>query len=274
MYESSPRRPVTQATLSTLKRDSDPPDGKTRTEEDSSPYANAPAGFATLWTATQFMTARYTLAIRTFAAMFAFGALIAAPVSAQTYRIETILGDFDPIEEVALADAWTDVPTAVATDALGNVYFADRETGRVRRVDASGRVSTVAGSGMAGYGGDGGTATQAALERAEALAIDGRGNIYIADTDNYRIRKVDSTGMIALSQEVASGDVAATAAWQATRRCLLYTVWQRTMTGMSTSPTRGMTRFARLMSKAGSRGLPAQGAKAPAGTAELLQRRA
>ena len=140
-------------------------------------------------------------AVRIFAMRLAASLAVVVSVanlaSAQTYRIETLLGDFDPLEEVPLADAWVRHPSAVAIDSEGSLYFVDRDTYRVRKVDPSGQVSTVAGSGLFGYSGDGGPATSARLgERVEGLAVDGEGNVYIADTENYRIRRVDSTGTI------------------------------------------------------------------------------
>lgn len=116
---------------------------------------------------------------------------------AQIYRIDTILGDYDPLAVVPLADAWVSNPSSLATDSRGNVYFVDRDTYRVRKVDQSGQVSTVAGSGLLGFSGDGGPATSAKLgERVEGLAVDEVGNVYIADTANYRIRRVDPSGTI------------------------------------------------------------------------------
>lgn len=117
--------------------------------------------------------------------------------SAQTYRIETLFGGFDPLEAVPLDEAWVLHPTALATDAEGSLYFVDRGAFRVRKVDRSGRVSTIAGSGLLGYSGDGGPAMSARLgNRVEGLAVDGEGNVYIADTENLRIRRVDASGTI------------------------------------------------------------------------------
>ena len=117
--------------------------------------------------------------------------------SAQVYRIETLFGDFDPLEAVPLDEAWVLHPTALATDSEGSLYFVDRDAFRVRKVDRSGRVSTIAGSGLLGYSGDGGPATSARLgDRVEGLAVDGEGNVYIADTENLRIRRVDASGTI------------------------------------------------------------------------------
>ncbi len=77
-------------------------------------------------------------------------------------------------------------PTYVATDGAGNVYISD--VGRVRRVDASGIITTVAGNGSGVYSGDGGLATAAGIETA-GIALDAKGNLYIADF--YRIRRVN-----------------------------------------------------------------------------------
>ncbi len=131
------------------------------------------------------------------AAVLALLVPLASLAWAQVYRIETLLGDFDPLEAVPLAEAWVRYPTAVAIDLEGSLYFVDRDSYRVRKVDSSGRVTTVAGSGLFGYSGDGGPATSARLgERVEGLAVDREGNVYIADTENYRIRRVDPTGTI------------------------------------------------------------------------------
>ncbi len=87
-------------------------------------------------------------------------------------------------------------PYSVAVDAAGNLYIADTYNYRVRMVSAGGIVTTVAGTGVYGYSADGGPATSARLSEPEGVAVDASGNLYIADTYNYRIRKVTPGGTI------------------------------------------------------------------------------
>ena len=85
-------------------------------------------------------------------------------------------------------------PWGIATDSTGNVYFSTGTA--VREINISGIISTVAGTGTAGYSGDGGAATLATLNGAAGIAIDGYGNIYIADGNNNCVRMVATTGVI------------------------------------------------------------------------------
>src|SRR5262249_42892359 len=87
---------------------------------------------------------------------------------------------------------------AVAVDGAGNLFIADTGNHSIREVDATtGDIVTVAGTGQAGYGGDGGPATLAGLNYPPGLAVSGSGDLYIADTVNNVIRKVDaSSGLI------------------------------------------------------------------------------
>ena len=89
-------------------------------------------------------------------------------------------------------------PTGVAVDGSGNLYIADSTNNRIRKVTAAtGIISTVAGNGTPGFSGDGGLATSAMLSNPEQAAMDGSGNIYIADNGNCRVRKVTAaTGII------------------------------------------------------------------------------
>ena len=81
-------------------------------------------------------------------------------------------------------------PSAVAYDASGNLYIADSNNNVVRMVSPSGTVTTVAGTGQQGFGGDGGLATSALLDTPTGIAVDAHGNLYIADSHNNRIREV------------------------------------------------------------------------------------
>jgi len=87
-------------------------------------------------------------------------------------------------------------PMGVAVDAVGNVYIADAGNSRVRRVNMMGIISTIAGTDSVGYNGDGIPATTARLTGPTNIAIDGTGDVYIADADNNRIRKVNTAGII------------------------------------------------------------------------------
>jgi sugar lactone lactonase YvrE len=88
------------------------------------------------------------------------------------------------------------VAVGLAYDAKGSLYFSDSANHRVRRVDASGVITTVAGNGAADFSGDGGPAREAGLNAPNGLAVDAAGNLYIADRDNHRIRRVDTRGTI------------------------------------------------------------------------------
>ncbi len=94
------------------------------------------------------------------------------------------------------ASAKLNHPTRIALDASGNLFIADSGNNRIRKVDATGNISTVAGDGVKGFLGDGGTAITAELNNPIDVAVDGSGNLFIADYGNNRIRKVDGGGTI------------------------------------------------------------------------------
>ncbi|MFE0062741.1 hypothetical protein [Streptomyces sp. NPDC059003] len=87
-------------------------------------------------------------------------------------------------------------PWGVAVDKAGNLYIGDRHNHRVRKVTPNGNITTVAGNGTAGYVSDGGPAIATRLHYPAGVAVDGEGNLYIADGHNQRIRKVTPNGLI------------------------------------------------------------------------------
>jgi sugar lactone lactonase YvrE len=102
-----------------------------------------------------------------------------------------INGDGAPAATATLAG-----PTGLAFGQDGSLYVAERDGERVRRIDPSGRITTVAGNGVIGFGGDGGSAVAAELDHPTAIALDGSGNLFIADSKNNRVRRVDRGGRI------------------------------------------------------------------------------
>ncbi len=93
-------------------------------------------------------------------------------------------------DNAAATAAIVAAPAAVAADAAGNLYIADTQNHAIRRVTPAGTITTVAGTGIAGFSGDGGAATSAQLDTPAGIAVDGNGTLYIADTHNQRVRRV------------------------------------------------------------------------------------
>jgi sugar lactone lactonase YvrE len=96
----------------------------------------------------------------------------------------------------AATSAELEEPYDVAFDQAGNFYIADYDNNRIRKVATNGIITTVAGNGTSGYSGDGLSATSAKLNYPTGVAVDSAGNLYIADSGNYRVRKVDIYGTI------------------------------------------------------------------------------
>lgn len=100
-------------------------------------------------------------------------------------------GDGGPATQARLNN-----PTGMAIDGIGNLYIADHDNNRIRRVGLDGTITTFAGNGAAGNTGDGGAAIAATLNGPTSVAFDANGNLYIADTGNARIRAVSKGGVI------------------------------------------------------------------------------
>lgn len=92
------------------------------------------------------------------------------------------------------AQLWS--PLGLAVDSAGNVFVADSANNRIRRIAANGIITTVAGTGVAGFSGDAGPAVSAQLSAAAGVALDANGNLFIADSGNNRVRKVTPAGVI------------------------------------------------------------------------------
>ncbi|MBI3684540.1 MAG: hypothetical protein HY235_29560 [Acidobacteria bacterium] len=129
--------------------------------------------------------------------LLSLGVLALAAQNAVYYTIDTIAGA-DPAIGAGLATTilLQDV-RGVASDLAGNVYFSDTPRNRVYRIGPFGSLTPIAGTGTAGFSGDGGLAEQAMLDQPYGVAVDNAGNVYIADLGNARVRRVTSDGRIA-----------------------------------------------------------------------------
>ncbi len=121
--------------------------------------------------------------------------------------ISTIAGNGTPQfagDNGAATSASLNTPYGLAVDSSGNVYIGDLLNYAVRKVTPSGTISTVAGTNVFGFSGDGGPGTSAQLNQPFGLALDAAGNLYIADSRNYCIRKLDASGNISTVAGVAT----------------------------------------------------------------------
>ncbi len=97
---------------------------------------------------------------------------------------------------VSATTASLSLPGGIAVDGSGNLFIAEPLLNVIRKVAITGIVTTVAGDGTPGFAGDGGTATNAQLNNPSGIAVDRSGNLFIADTSNFRVRKVSADGII------------------------------------------------------------------------------
>jgi sugar lactone lactonase YvrE len=101
-------------------------------------------------------------------------------------------GDGGPADKAVIVGA-----RAVCIDGKGNTYICEREGSSIRKVDAKGIITTISGDGSNGYGGDGGPAARATYKGPKGIRCDKAGNVYIVDTENHAIRKIDvASGMV------------------------------------------------------------------------------
>jgi hypothetical protein len=142
----------------------------------------------------------YKLLLTCVAFLFAF--------TGKAQRVTTIVGNgtagFSGDGGQATA-AEISLPGDMAFDAAGNLYIADAGNNRIRKVNTSGVISTIAGNGTAGYSGDGGQATAAELSGPQDAVLDASGNLYITDFANHRVRKVNTSGVISTIAGTGTG---------------------------------------------------------------------
>jgi trimeric autotransporter adhesin len=138
--------------------------------------------------------------------------LAAGSTAPSAYTIQTVAGSDDSGDGGSALAAALGQPEGIAVDRSGNVYVAEAANHRVRKIAPGGTIQTIAGTGVAGFAGDGGPAVSAQLNQPYGLALDSQDNLYIADLGNSRVREVSSGGTI---QTVAGGgSLAATGAGQ------------------------------------------------------------
>jgi len=154
------------------------------------------------------------------------------------------------------------VPEAVAFDKHGNYFIADYAGNRVRKVSATGKITTVAGTGVSGYSGDGGPATSAMLYFPAGVVVDSNLNLYIADQANNVIRKVDTAGKISTFATYANWSSLGAMAVDTANN--LFVVDQFTCAAYTISPAGAVSLFAGVEFTCGY-----NGDNIPATTAEL-----
>lgn len=113
--------------------------------------------------------------------------------------ISTVAGiglEGQPTAEELAIETRLSSPSGVAIDSEGNLYIADSQNHRVRKVSATGQITTVAGIGTNGFSGDGGPADRSELAYPSVVAVDAKGSLYIVDSSNSRIRKVTRDGIV------------------------------------------------------------------------------
>ncbi len=138
------------------------------------------------------------ISIFKYCASLAIGLALSSNLCA-SYTIETFVGDGTTGLSGDGGPATTaslNFSQAVCVDSLGNIYAADTNNNRIRKISPSGIISTIAGTGTAGYSGDGGLATNAALINPYSICVDSLNNLYFSDFGNSAIRMISPSGLI------------------------------------------------------------------------------
>ena len=117
-------------------------------------------------------------------------------VAPATYRIETVAGSANMGDGGPATAAQISTIQGIAIDRWGNLYLSDTGNHRVRKISTSGVITTIAGTGVAGFSGDGGPAATAQLNLPYGLATDLAGYLYVADYGNDRVRRIGLDGLI------------------------------------------------------------------------------
>jgi uncharacterized protein (TIGR03437 family) len=141
----------------------------------------------------------------------AAGGAAAAPA---TYRIETVAGSANMGDGGPATAAQISTIQGIAIDRWGNLYLSDSDNNRVRKISTSGVIATLAGTGVAGFSGDGGPAIAAQLNHPYGLAADLAGYVYVADYGNDRVRRIGPDGVITTVAGGGTGDIGAATATQ------------------------------------------------------------
>jgi uncharacterized protein (TIGR03437 family) len=134
--------------------------------------------------------------MRKFNGYFLVWAVSVSALHAQSCPYQVVAGPVGLGDSGPATSAYLLTPGGVAVDAAGNVYIADTQQHRVRKVNTGGTIVTIAGNGTPGMSGDGGPGTTASLRTPQAVAIAADGSAYIADTGNHKIRLVSPDGTI------------------------------------------------------------------------------
>ena len=139
--------------------------------------------------------------------LLSIAVFLPAFLQGQYYNISTIAGagKFQFTTGLQAVNARLVEPRLIATDGTGNAYVTDSYYHQVFQITPAGGISVYAGNGTAGFSGDGGQATAAQLNFPQGIAVDSSGNVYIADTGNFRVRKVTPTGVISTVALINTG---------------------------------------------------------------------